>query len=262
MTQKTPWCWERLKARGEGDNRGWDAWMASLTWWTCVWVGSGSCWWTGRPDVLQSMGSQSRTWLSDWTEGPGVKSLISWELIFGVVWNRVKFFYMWISSLPNTVYWRDSLFLFEYSGFHELSYSQHFQGSSAGKESACSAGDLASVPGLRRSPGEGNGYPLQYSGLESSMDCTAHGVAKSGTWLSNFYFPTVYLCFLFISFVLSSFLYFLFNLVLFYDSIFFSCSGTLALLLCLTLVTFLRNFFPSCYPWTNITWKLVGKTNS
>ena len=55
---KRPWCWERLKAGGEGDNTGWDGWMASLTQWTCVWVNSGSWWWTGRPGVLQFMGSQ------------------------------------------------------------------------------------------------------------------------------------------------------------------------------------------------------------
>ena len=48
----------RLKAGGEGDNRGWDGWMASPTQWTGVWVGSGSCWWTGRPGVLQFTGSQ------------------------------------------------------------------------------------------------------------------------------------------------------------------------------------------------------------
>ena len=55
---KRPWCWERLKAGGEGDDRGWDGWMASLTRWTWVWVSSNSWWWTGRPGVLQSMGSQ------------------------------------------------------------------------------------------------------------------------------------------------------------------------------------------------------------
>ena len=55
---KRPWCWERLKAGGEGDNRGWDGWMVSLTKWTYVWVSSGSWWWTGRPGMLQSMGSQ------------------------------------------------------------------------------------------------------------------------------------------------------------------------------------------------------------
>ena len=55
---KRPWCWERLKVGGEGDDRGSDVWMASPTQWTCAWVNSGSWWWTGRPDVLLSMGSQ------------------------------------------------------------------------------------------------------------------------------------------------------------------------------------------------------------
>ena len=53
---KRPWCWERLKVGGEGDDRGWGSWMASLTQCTWVWVNSGSWWWTGRPGVLQSMG--------------------------------------------------------------------------------------------------------------------------------------------------------------------------------------------------------------
>ena len=65
---KKPWCWERLKAGGEGDDRRWDGWMASPTQWTWVWVNSGSWWCTGRPGVPQSMGSQSQTRLSDWTE--------------------------------------------------------------------------------------------------------------------------------------------------------------------------------------------------
>ena len=55
---KRPWFWERLKAGGEGDDRGWDGWMASLTWWTWVWSSSGNLWWTRKPGVLQSMGSQ------------------------------------------------------------------------------------------------------------------------------------------------------------------------------------------------------------
>ena len=55
---RRPWCWERLKAGGEGDDRGWDGWMASPTQWTWVWVNPGSWWWTGRPGGLQSMGSQ------------------------------------------------------------------------------------------------------------------------------------------------------------------------------------------------------------
>ena len=60
-------------------------------------------------------------------------------------------------------------------------------GSSAGKESACNAGDPGSIPGSGRSPGEGNCYPLQYSGLENSMDCIVHGVTKSRTRLSGFH---------------------------------------------------------------------------
>ena len=55
---KRLWCWEGLGARGEGDDRGWDGWKASRTRWTWVWVNSGSWWWTGRPGVLQFVGSQ------------------------------------------------------------------------------------------------------------------------------------------------------------------------------------------------------------
>ena len=55
---KRPWCLERLKAGGEGDNRGWDGWMASLTGWTRVWASSRSWWWTGKPGMLPSVGSQ------------------------------------------------------------------------------------------------------------------------------------------------------------------------------------------------------------
>ena len=61
----------------------------------------------------------------------------------------------------------------------------------AGKESACNVGDLGSIPELGRAPGEGKGYPLQYSGLENSMECIDHGVAKSRTQLSDFHFRLV-----------------------------------------------------------------------
>ena len=74
---KRHWCWERLKAGREGDHRGWDDWMASLTWWTWVWVSSRSRWWTGKPGMLQSMGSQRvrHDWatelnLTDEAQGP------------------------------------------------------------------------------------------------------------------------------------------------------------------------------------------------
>ena len=61
----------------------------------------------------------------------------------------------------------------------------------SGKESACNAGDLGSIPGLGRSPGEGKCYPLQYYGLENSMDWIVHGVTKSQTWLSDFHFTSL-----------------------------------------------------------------------
>ena len=54
---KRPWCWERLMVGGEGNDRGWDGWMASPTRWTWVWVNSGNWWWTGRPGMLWFMGS-------------------------------------------------------------------------------------------------------------------------------------------------------------------------------------------------------------
>ena len=69
---KRLWCWEGLGAGGEGDDRGWDGWMASPTQWTCVWVNSGSLWWTGRPGVLRFMGSQrvGHDWVTElkWTQ--------------------------------------------------------------------------------------------------------------------------------------------------------------------------------------------------
>ena len=69
-------------------------------------------------------------------------------------------------------------FLYIYIGMYVC---MGFPDSSVGKESACNAGDLGSIPGLGRSPGEGKDYPLQYSGLENSVDCIVHGVAKLDT---------------------------------------------------------------------------------
>ena len=67
-------------------------------------------------------------------------------------------------------------------------YRPAFPCGSAGKESACNVEDLGLILGLGRYPGEGKGYPLQYSGLENSMDCIVHRVTKSWTWLGDFYF--------------------------------------------------------------------------
>ena len=66
-----------------------------------------------------------------------------------------------------------------------------FLGGSAGKESTCKVGDLGSIPGLGRPPGEGNGYPLQYFGLENSVDSTVHEITKSQTRSSDFHFTSL-----------------------------------------------------------------------
>jgi len=74
---KRLWCWEGLGAGGEGDDRGWDGWMASPTRWTWVWVNSGRWWWTGRPGILRFMGLQrvGHNWVTElnWTEPPNKK---------------------------------------------------------------------------------------------------------------------------------------------------------------------------------------------
>ena len=104
---------------GEGDDRGWDGWMVSPTQWTWVWASSGRWWGTGRPGMLQSMGSQSQTWLGDWTTTvwllltpktltdtlsdwlfSGHTGLLSvpwkyWFLIHGLVTSLVVFFLLW-----------------------------------------------------------------------------------------------------------------------------------------------------------------------
>ena len=79
------WCWEGLGAGGEGDDRGWDGWMASPTRWAWVWVNSGSWWWTGRPDMLRFTGSQrvGHDWVTElnWTElKEGKEGWMRWEI--------------------------------------------------------------------------------------------------------------------------------------------------------------------------------------
>ena len=97
-----PWCWERLGAGGEGDDRGWDGWMASPTRWTWVWVDSGSLWWTGKPDVLRFMGSQrvGYDWATElyWTSAVVIPTVFLvgfsevWILIqFPVYWMKISF---------------------------------------------------------------------------------------------------------------------------------------------------------------------------
>ena len=81
---KRPWCWERLKTGGEGDNRGWDGWMASLIRWSWVWVSFGSWWWTGKPGKLQFMGvTKNQTQLEQLNRTEWVRFLIH----FSVIWQ-------------------------------------------------------------------------------------------------------------------------------------------------------------------------------
>ena len=92
LTQwKRPWCWERLKAGGEGYDRGWDGWMASPTWWTRVWASSGSWWWTGRPGVLRSMGSQraGHHWATE----------LNWYFVNQTTWPHRKMSLKWTEKI-------------------------------------------------------------------------------------------------------------------------------------------------------------------
>ena len=86
--------------------------------------------------------------------------------------------------------WEDPLEKGQATHFSSLD----FPCGSAAKESTLNAGDLGSVPRLRRSPGEGKGYPLHYSGLENSTECVIHGVTKSWTRLSDFHFSSLLMC--------------------------------------------------------------------
>ena len=88
---KRPWCWKRPKAGREGDDRGWDGWMASPTWWTWVWASSGSWWWTGRPGMLQSMGSRRVT--HDWA------TELNWKKYSAK--RPYKWSFLWHCHLPN-----------------------------------------------------------------------------------------------------------------------------------------------------------------
>ena len=91
---KEPWCWERLRAGGEGDDRGWDGWMASLTRWTWVWARSGSWWWIGEAGVLWSMESQRvrHDWATvlNWM----LHSYVSFNALFiETLWRRYDTYY-------------------------------------------------------------------------------------------------------------------------------------------------------------------------
>ena len=81
---KRPWCWERVKVGREGDDRGWNGWMATPTQWTWVWVSSGSWWWIGKPGVLQSTGSQRVG--HDWANELSWPLMLACLFYFGALW--------------------------------------------------------------------------------------------------------------------------------------------------------------------------------
>ena len=115
--------------------------------------------WSGSPFF-----SRWSSWLRDWTQASCIAGR------FFTVWATRE---TWSLSLGSLLLALNSVL---HSGF---------PCGSAGKESACNEGNLGSIPGLGRSPGEGKGYPLQYCGLENSMDCIVHEVTKSWTRLSD-----------------------------------------------------------------------------
>ena len=86
LLEKT-WCWETLKAGGEGDDRGWDGWMASVTQWTWVWANSGSWWWTGKPDVLQSI--RSHDWVTELNLMPMIYEV---QRLYNKLWYLIRKF--------------------------------------------------------------------------------------------------------------------------------------------------------------------------
>ena len=103
---KRLWCWEGLRGGGEGEDRGCDGWMASLSQWTRVWVNCGRWWWTGRPSVLRFMGSQrvGRDWATEqnWLNWYILMyNYMCWSLHIGCVYLRL---YLWHSSNAHSVY--------------------------------------------------------------------------------------------------------------------------------------------------------------
>ena len=105
---KRLWCWEGLGAGGKGDDRGWDGWIASPTWWTWVWVNSGSWWLTGRPGVLQFMGSQrvGHDWATE----------LNWWCLGRMVGVRDSHWREWerrlTKSWPRKLRWRDRQYIY------------------------------------------------------------------------------------------------------------------------------------------------------
>ena len=201
---KRPWCWERLRAGGEGDDREWDGWLASPTQWTWIWVDSDSWWCTGRPGVLQSMGSprvkhDSETklnWISfcytlhEISNSQHNKQGQYWDADYkwdALTCRSKKQRILWTKYQISTIM-MSTPFLVEISGSESI--VSGFPGCLVVKNLPASAGDASLISGSERSPGGGNGNPLQYSCLENPMDrgawqATVQRVTKSWTWLSK-----------------------------------------------------------------------------
>ena len=113
---KRPWCWERLRAGGEGDDRGWDGWMASPTRWTWVCTSSGSWWWTGRPGMLQSMGSQrvGHDWAAEQQQSiPGIWARVPPQALFVVApWIGLLDLVNKNTACSNKFDWLSDIFCF------------------------------------------------------------------------------------------------------------------------------------------------------
>jgi len=146
---KRPWCWERLKAGGEGDDRRWDGWMVSLIQRTWIWISSGSWWWTGRPGVLQSMESQR-------VEHNWVTELMTDDIKY--IWKHVKIIYFF--KKMESGYKNDIL----------CSQLVQVPSSLVVKIPPAMQETWIQSLGQKDSPGEENGNPLQYSCLKNSME--------------------------------------------------------------------------------------------
>ena len=172
---KRPWCWERLKAGQEGDDRGWNGWMTSPTQWTWVWVNSGSWWWIGKPGVLQSMGLQrvGHDWAAElnWTEANSPYLLSDNKHL--KAWGESSCLFRTERHLCQAHFFKTEIVLLLFFFALKIFFSwvpianrcskKCFLGSSAAKESGHNARDPGLILRSGRSPEEGLGCSLQYS---------------------------------------------------------------------------------------------------
>ena len=159
---KIPWCWERLKAGGEGDDRRWDSWMPSPT---------------HGHEFEQAAevgdGQRSLACCSPWgRKESDTTEQLDWLTMTYELCDLGALSHFQVPQFPHLLNDGNKWSYYYYqSNRFALKFKWGFPCGSAGKESTCNVGDLGSVPGLGRCPGEQKGYPLQYSGPEISMDC-------------------------------------------------------------------------------------------